>query len=48
MSEQHTPPPRNAGGGSLFRWNEDWLATLTGLALIALVLAGVVPDWLVP
>lgn len=48
MSEQQTPPAENPGSGSLFTWNEDWLATITGLALIALVLVGAIPDWLVP
>jgi hypothetical protein len=28
--------------------NEDWLATIVGLALLALVLLGVIPGWLVP
>ncbi|MFC6012155.1 hypothetical protein [Nocardia lasii] len=34
--------------GGAFRWNEDWLATVVGLALIGLVLVGAIPDWLVP
>ncbi|TQM32244.1 hypothetical protein [Nocardia bhagyanarayanae] len=34
--------------GSTFPWNEDWLAAIVGLALIALVLLGAIPDWLVP
>ncbi|GGK37715.1 hypothetical protein [Nocardia camponoti] len=34
--------------GSTFRLNEDWLATIVGLALIALVLVGAIPAWLVP
>lgn len=28
--------------------NEDWAATIVGLALLALVLLGVIPGWLVP
>jgi hypothetical protein len=28
--------------------NEDWLATIVGLAILALVLTGVIPAWLVP
>lgn len=28
--------------------NEDWLATIVGLAILALVLTGVVPGWLIP
>lgn len=42
-----TPPPEASSGNSV-RWNEDWLAAVVGLALIALVLLGVIPDWLVP
>ncbi|MFQ6392705.1 hypothetical protein ACLMAJ_04580 [Nocardia sp. KC 131] len=34
--------------GSTFAWSEDWLATIVGLVLVALVLVGVIPDWLVP
>ncbi|MEU1993761.1 hypothetical protein ABZ511_04850 [Nocardia gamkensis] len=34
--------------GSTFTWNEDWLAAIAGLVLIALVLLGVIPDRLVP
>lgn len=28
--------------------NEDWAATVVGLLLLALVLVGAVPDWIVP
>ncbi|SHK05248.1 hypothetical protein SAMN05443637_102164 [Pseudonocardia thermophila] len=28
--------------------NEDWLATIVGLVLLLLVLAGVIPGWLIP
>lgn len=28
--------------------NEDWLATIVGLVILALVLTGVIPAWLVP
>ncbi|WP_267460880.1 hypothetical protein [Pseudonocardia abyssalis] len=28
--------------------NEDWLATAVGLLILALVLTGVIPAWLVP
>ena len=31
-----------------FVLNEDWAATIVGLALLVLVLAGVIPGWLVP
>jgi hypothetical protein len=32
------------------RWvlNEDWSATVIGLVLLALVLSGAIPGWLVP
>ncbi|WP_378731232.1 hypothetical protein [Nocardia brasiliensis] len=42
---QTSPEERS---GSRFAWSEDWLAAIVGLALIALVLLGVIPDWLVP
>jgi len=32
----------------LFVWNEDWLAAVVGLVLVALVLVGAVPEWLAP
>ncbi|MGK8488847.1 hypothetical protein [Nocardia asiatica] len=41
-----SPPEKQSG--STFTWNEDWLAAIAGLILLALVLLGVVPDWLVP
>lgn len=28
--------------------NEDWAATIAGLALLVLVLAGAIPGWIVP
>ena len=28
--------------------NEDWAATIAGLVLLGLVLAGALPGWLVP
>lgn len=31
-----------------FVLNEDWAATIVGLLLLALVLTGVLPGWLVP
>jgi hypothetical protein len=46
-----TPPPtpdlavRRAGRRAL---NEDWAATFVGLLLLALVLTGLLPGWLVP
>ncbi|MET9229996.1 hypothetical protein [Lentzea sp. NPDC003310] len=29
-------------------WNEDWAATVVGLVLLGLVLAQIIPGWLVP
>lgn len=42
MSENHEPTRRAV------QLNEDWLATIVGLALLALVLVGAIPGWLVP
>lgn len=42
----HTPLEERRG--RLFVWNEDWLAAVVGLVLVALVLVGAVPEWLVP
>ncbi|WP_256673535.1 hypothetical protein [Nocardia cyriacigeorgica] len=42
----HTPP--DSGPSRRIHWNEDWSATVVGLALLALVLSGLIPDWLVP
>lgn len=36
------PEAAEAAGGGLL--NEDWLATIAGLALLALALLGLVPD----
>lgn len=41
------PDPR-VGAARRTALNEDWLATIVGLALLALVLAGLLPGWLVP
>ncbi|HET6258924.1 MAG TPA: hypothetical protein VFE39_09765 [Pseudonocardia sp.] len=48
-----TTQPRDdptVGGARRTALNEDWAATIVGLLLLALVLvlAGVVPGWLVP
>ena len=40
MPEQQESTPR--------RLNEDWLAVIVGLTLLALVLAGVIPGSLIP
>jgi hypothetical protein len=51
MSDRTSPPSdadptvRTAGRISI---NEDWAATVVGLVLLALVLTGLLPGWLVP
>ncbi|WP_281032397.1 hypothetical protein [Nocardia higoensis] len=40
--------PSDEQSESTFTWNEDWLAAVVGLTLLALVLLGVIPEWLVP
>ncbi len=40
------PPGGDAARRSWF--NEDWAATILGLAILALVLLGVIPEGLVP
>jgi hypothetical protein len=50
QGELEPPPvtsPEVAGGGGR-RINEDWAATIVGLALVVLVLAGVIGKALVP
>lgn len=42
-----TPAPGGAAA-SARRLNEDWAATIVGLILLALILVGVIPGWLVP
>jgi hypothetical protein len=42
MSDRPTPP---RGAWPL---NEDWTATIVGLVLLALIVVGVIPGWLVP
>ncbi|MFI7023849.1 hypothetical protein [Micromonospora sp. NPDC049900] len=42
------PQPTPTAPESRFAINEDWAATLLGLALLALVLIGVIPAGLVP
>jgi hypothetical protein len=42
MSEDRAPARR------AWPLNEDWTATIVGLVLLALVLVGVIPGWLVP
>ena len=42
-----TPDPAVATARRL-ALNEDWAATVVGLLLLALVLTGLLPGWLVP
>ena len=44
-TEMAAPPIETASRRSI---NEDWLATIVGLVLIALVLAGVIGKGLIP
>ncbi|MGI5520464.1 hypothetical protein ACQEUX_05875 [Micromonospora sp. CA-259024] len=44
-SSPSTPP---TAGESRLAFNEDWVATILGLALLALVLLGAIPAGLVP
>ena len=44
-SSDADPTVRSAGPISI---NEDWAATVVGLVLLALVLTGLLPGWLVP
>ena len=44
---QVTEPPAPDGAGK-FSISEDWLAVIVGLALLALVLGGLIPEGLVP
>lgn len=44
---QVAEPPAPDGAGK-FSISEDWLAVIVGLALLALVLGGLIPEGLVP
>ena len=50
----HPDSPDSAGSDSAVTTarrralNEDWAATVVGLLLLALVLTGLLPGWLVP
>jgi hypothetical protein len=50
----HTPAPARpepdpaVTGARRLALNEDWAATVVGLVLLALVLTGLLPGWLVP
>ena len=57
MPDTPTPDPRtgDAGRGDpairterRTALNEDWAATIAGLALLVLVLVGAIPGWIVP
>jgi hypothetical protein len=41
------PDPTVRAAGRI-SFNEDWAATVVGLILLALVLTGLLPGWLVP
>ena len=49
-----SPPPHPSGPDPAvttarrLALNEDWAATVVGLLLLALVLTGLLPGWLVP
>jgi hypothetical protein len=51
MSDSSTPSPSpdqtSTDSIRTFALSEDWLATIVGLAVVTLILAGVItPDWL--
>ncbi|MGW3787390.1 hypothetical protein ACWD5Z_22585 [Micromonospora chokoriensis] len=48
MSTDSSPSTPPTSGESRLAFNEDWLATVLGLALLALVLLGAIPAGLVP
>ncbi|MCO1617437.1 hypothetical protein ACGFKZ_22600 [Micromonospora tulbaghiae] len=48
MSTAPTPPEPPTAGTSRLAFSEDWAATVLGLALLLLVLAGAIPAGLVP
>ena len=41
-------PPSSGEPPGRLALNEDWAATVVGLVLLALVLTGLLPGWLVP
>ena len=50
MTSPNTPPPDAAAPPTPtgFRINEDWAATLVGLLLLVLVIAGVIVKGMIP
>jgi hypothetical protein len=41
-NDERNDTPEDAAGSSM--WSEDWLATLIGLAILALALLGLIPQ----
>ncbi|MCG5436791.1 MULTISPECIES: hypothetical protein [Micromonospora] len=48
MTSDQSPSTPPTAGESRLAFNEDWVATILGLALLALVLLGAIPAGLVP
>ncbi|MGC4851027.1 hypothetical protein ACLQ3F_27680 [Micromonospora sp. DT15] len=48
MTTDPSPSSPETAGDSRLAFNEDWAATILGLALLALVLLGAIPAGLVP
>ncbi|WP_330466783.1 hypothetical protein [Micromonospora zamorensis] len=48
MTTDPSPPTPPTAAESRLWFNEDWVATILGLALLALVLLGAIPAGLVP
>ncbi|MCG5446541.1 hypothetical protein NIE79_005241 [Micromonospora sp. NIE79] len=48
MTSDQPPPTPPTAESSRLAFNEDWVATILGLALLALVLLGAIPAGLVP
>jgi hypothetical protein len=46
--DSHTPGVTDVPTARRTALSEDWAATVVGLLLLALVLTGVLPGWLVP
>ena len=44
----HDAPDHDVRASGRVALNEDWAATVVGLVLLALVLTGLLPGWLVP
>ncbi|MEU8422781.1 hypothetical protein AB0C15_18080 [Micromonospora sp. NPDC048835] len=48
MTADQSPSTPPTSGETRLAFNEDWVATILGLTLLALVLLGAVPAGLVP